>query len=91
MDFIYLFLKCLRAMKQCAEQTDLQEVFRGTATCFFMLEEVQAPCLITLENAFELCTSRRPEPGTPKVSLGPFFLGRFLQTNTCAMNKIHLL
>lgn len=60
-------------MKQNAEQTDLQEVFQGTATCFLVLEEVQAPCLITLENAFELCTSRRPEPETLKVLFGPFF------------------
>lgn len=71
-------------MKQYAEQTDLQEVFQGTATCFLMLAGGSStPCLITHENAFELCTSRTPEPGTPKVLFGPFFLGRFIQTNTC--------
>lgn len=70
---------------------DLQEVFQGSAACFLMLEEVQAPCLITLENAFEPCTSRRPEPGTLKVLFGPFFFSRFIQAKTCAMNKIHLL
>lgn len=75
----------------CGTNRDPQEVFQGTASCFLMLEEVQAPCLITLENAFELCTSRRPEPGTLRVLFGLFFLGRFIQANTCAMNKIHLL